>query len=205
MSEELAQKILIRECCAAVKDLAGDAAEIGVHQGHSAKTICELLPDSTVYLFDTFCGFPAEMVTAGVDYHKAGGEFRDTSVERVTKALASVSNYVLVPGVFPKSANGEVIRGIPGMAPMCNADYHCWCLRFVHIDCDLYKSTLAALHWCWPLLVPGGMVLNDDYGCSSCAGAKKAVDEFCDLHWLKIERKHNRAMLRKPLEAKHAS
>ena len=42
----------------AVKDLAGDIAEIGVYKGGTAKLICELKGNKNLYLFDTFEGLP---------------------------------------------------------------------------------------------------------------------------------------------------
>lgn len=156
----LAEHNLIRRFCDEVRDLTGDAAEFGVYQGMSARLICEMLPESTVYLFDTFTGMPEDMVSSGIDFHSAGS-FRDTSIQAVQKELIAHHNYILVPGEF--SETGRLFN-LP--------------LKFVHIDCDLYKSTAAALDIAWPLLVPGGVILDDDYRCSSCPGAFKAVNEF---------------------------
>lgn len=182
MSDDLAQKKLIELCCEEVKHLSGDAVEIGVHRGDSATLICNLLKDSTVYLFDTFIGMPKEMVTPGLDSHRAS-DFSDTSVSMVRMRLSSAANAVLVPGVFPNSATVQ---------PR---------IRFAHIDVDLYLSTKAALEWCWPLLVPGGVVLNDDYGCGSCPGAKKAVDEFVEESDAALTVSMNRAILRRRIYA----
>lgn len=178
MSDDLAQEKMIRDCCQEVLHLDGDAAEIGVHQGQSALLICRLLEDSAVYLFDTFSGMPEEMITAGVDYHRAKA-FDDTSVNSVKLRLSAVDNAVIIPGVFPRSAT---------VKPR---------IKFAHIDVDLYLSTKAALEWCWTLLVDGGVILNDDYGCGTCGGAKKAVDEFCAATGASCEVKLNRAILRR--------
>lgn len=180
MSDDICQKFLIRRCCSEVQHLAGDAVEVGVHRGDSADMICELLPDSTVYLFDTFTGMPKEKVVETIDYHRAGA-FNDTSLEHVTKRLKDRPNARIVQGVFPQSANVEPT------------------IRFAHVDVDLYMSTKEALDWIWPRMVDGGVLLNDDYGCSSCAGAKKAVDEFVAIHGAQCEVTHRRAILRRHL------
>lgn len=184
MSDEPVQKELIAKCCQEVAGIEGDAVEIGVHQGDSASLICETLAPSTVYLFDTFTGMPAEMITEGIDYHTKN-DFRDTSLQAVKKRLEKYDNAVIVPGIFPHTAE---------MSPR---------LRFVHIDCDLYLSTKAALEWCWPLLVDGGVILDDDYQCWSCGGAKKAVDEFVSSHpEASVEVVSRRAIIRRLKDAR---
>ena len=49
---------------------------------------------------------------------------------------------------------------------------------FVHIDVDLYQPIRDALDFFYPRLVPGGIIVLDDYGYLDFPGAKKAVDEF---------------------------
>ena len=51
---------------------------------------------------------------------------------------------------------------------------------FVHIDVDLYAPTLASLEFFYPRLNPGGVLICDDYGFSTCPGATRAVDEFLE-------------------------
>lgn len=175
---------LIKRCCAEVASLPGDAAEIGVYRGDSAAVICEALPGSTVWLFDTFRGFTDGMLgTVPEDSHWTGSwrnMWRDTSVEIVEKRLNGHANRKIIAGAFPKSAFG--------LSPQ---------LRFAHIDVDVYPSTLAALQWAWPLLVPGGIIIDDDYGNQSCGGARRAVDEFCRLHEIEFEFVESRAIIRR--------
>ena len=51
---------------------------------------------------------------------------------------------------------------------------------FVHIDVDLYRSTLDAFRYFYPRTIPGGILLCDDYGWSSCPGATRALDEYLE-------------------------
>ena len=53
-------------------------------------------------------------------------------------------------------------------------------LRFclVHIDGDLYQTTLAALRHFYDRTVSGGIILVNDYGFFSSPGVRAAVDEF---------------------------
>jgi O-methyltransferase len=48
---------------------------------------------------------------------------------------------------------------------------------FVHIDVDLYEPTRACLDYFLPRLVPGGVILCDDYGSLMFPGAARAWDE----------------------------
>jgi O-methyltransferase len=50
--------------------------------------------------------------------------------------------------------------------------------RFVHIDVDHYEPIKGALQYFYPLLVPGGFILVDDYGSDTFPGARRAVEEF---------------------------
>jgi len=49
----------------------------------------------------------------------------------------------------------------------------------VHVDVDLFEPTAARLEFFYPRLVSGGMIVCDDYGFTTCPGARKACDDFC--------------------------
>ena len=49
---------------------------------------------------------------------------------------------------------------------------------FVHVDVDLYQPTIDCCHFFYPRLVPGGMMVFDDYGFPACRGEKDAADEY---------------------------
>lgn len=171
---------LIVELLEEVKDLPGDMAEFGVWKGESAELILRKVKDSTVYLFDTFAGMPKEMIDHGIDGKWKCSDFTDTSLSIVRDRLSQFPNACIVPGVFPASV----------------ADIKCT-IRFAHIDCDLYKSTLSALKWTWERLGDGGVILDDDYGATSCLGAKRAVDEFLVTVNATMEKRGSRAVIRR--------
>ncbi len=50
--------------------------------------------------------------------------------------------------------------------------------KFVHLDLDLYRSTLDGLHFFYPRLVHKGMIIAHDYGNWTAPGVKRAFDEF---------------------------
>ena len=56
-------------------------------------------------------------------------------------------------------------------------------IGIAHIDVDLYSSTVKVLEFITPLLVPGSVILFDDWYCfpaSSDMGERKAFNEFLE-------------------------
>lgn len=144
------------------EQIQGDVAELGVYKGNTAVMLAGLARKlgATAYLLDTFEGFDAADLS-DVDSDKEM-EFADTSLERVT-GLVGETNAQYVKGYFPGTADQ-----IPDDARFC----------LVHIDCDLYKPFVAALHFFYQRLVPGGFLVMHDYGSLHWNGAERAVDEF---------------------------
>lgn len=137
----------------------GDIAEVGVYKGGTARIIAKSCPNKKVHLFDTFSGMPP--VTPGIDFHQKG-DFSNTSLELVGKFLADCDNVVLHPGFFPETAN--TLKS----SKIC----------FVHIDVDIYTSVRDSLEFFYNKMVPGGIMVFDDYEWSACPGVKKAIEEF---------------------------
>jgi O-methyltransferase len=144
-----------------VSTLTGDVAEIGVYRGGTAYLLAHILsgPTRHLHLFDTFSGMPS--VDPGMDLHSAG-DFRDTSLNDVRTCLSKYSDVHIHPGFFPQTAT-----------PVADKSF-----CFVHVDVDIHQSVLDCCAFFYPRLVQGGMMLFDDYGWSSCPGAKLAVDAF---------------------------
>jgi O-methyltransferase len=61
-------------------------------------------------------------------------------------------------------------------------------IAFAHVDVDIYQSVLDCCEYITPRLSEKGIIVFDDYGFSSCPGAKKAVDEYYEDRdeWLYI-------------------
>ena len=49
-------------------------------------------------------------------------------------------------------------------------------IAFAHLDCDQYRSVKESVEYIKPLMMTGGVIWFDDYGC--LPGATKAVDEL---------------------------
>ena len=142
----------------ATEQIEGAIVEIGVYKGGSAKLIADHANGRHIYLFDSFEGMHR---STEHDKHKAG-DFDDTSVEGVRAYLGNRDDISLHPGWFPESAEGVEIGNV----------------SFVHLDVDLYESTLDGLRYFYPKLTRGGMILSHDYNSLSCPGVAKAFGEF---------------------------
>ena len=142
-------------------DVPGDFAEVGVFRGGGARVLREVKGDRTLHLFDTFAGMPETDPTRDT-MHKAG-DFADASLESVQRYLGT-----------------EGIRYYPGFFPATTAGHEQTLSRFafVHLDVDIYQSTLDSLRFFYPRLSPGGMIVTHDYSAQSCPGVAAAYEEY---------------------------
>jgi hypothetical protein len=149
-------------------NLEGDYWECGIYNGGSASAIYEAIPSNrNLILFDSFEGLPQE--TEHDNFHKKG-DFSDVNYENVKAYFSNHNNVTIVKGFIPETFK----------------DFTESKLCFVHLDLDLYEGYKYTLDFVWPRLVSGGIIALDDYAASTCAGAKKATDEFVKLHGLTV-------------------
>ncbi len=154
--------------------LVGDFWECGVHQGGSAILLAEVLKrhrerfggQQILHLFDTFTGMPPLDPARDLPYPR-----RDRRTPEVLAAAALNT----VRAQFVGYANVEFH---PGLLPHTFSGHENARIALAHIDVDLYRSVEACCAFIYPRLVPGGVMVFDDYGYPSCPGARQAVDEF---------------------------
>jgi O-methyltransferase len=143
--------------------LQGDFAECGVYRGGTALLLANILKraERTLYLFDSFKGLPK--IHQEKDRWFSEGEFAEVRVEEVEELLSDCQKVTAIrPGWIP-----ETFAGLEGRI-----------YAFAHLDLDLYQSTLDSCRYFYPRLVPGGLLLFDEYGFAAAGGEKEAVDEF---------------------------
>jgi O-methyltransferase len=162
----------------------GAIVECGVWKGGSmmsvARTLLELgAGDRELYLFDTFEGMSeptdkdkmytgqdAAMLLEGRDKEERLWAY--ASLEDVRRAVLGVG-YDAERIHFVK---GKVEDTLPDAAPEQ--------IALLRLDTDWYESTLHELVHLYPRLVPGGVLIIDDYG--HWQGARQAVDEYMAEH-----------------------
>ena len=150
----------------AQRNREGEVLEVGVYRGGTAYLLVRAMcPDKIFFGCDTFEGLPPPDRSVDPD-HEAGQFAADydevwNHLKRATKDLKPTIS--LIKGVFPGTAADSM-----GIAKFC----------FVHVDVDLYRSVYDTCQWVYPRVVPGGVIVFDDYGFPQCHGAKVAVDKF---------------------------
>jgi O-methyltransferase len=169
--------------------IPGDVVECGVWKGGSmlaaAQTLARLGDTAReLYLYDTFEGMPPP---AAVDVAAFTGERADkllagstdksdirayAPLEEAQKTLAR-SDY---PASRIRFVKGRVEETIPQTAPER--------IALLRLDTDWYESTRHELQHLYPRLVPGGVLIIDDYGWWE--GARRAVDEYIAENSLSI-------------------
>jgi O-methyltransferase len=144
--------------------LPGDFAECGVWNGGTALLLARVLknvPDKRLYLFDSFQGLPK--VNKEKDEWFFEGQYSAKSIEGVKLLLSDFHSIIeLRSGWMP-----ETFRGLEDRR-----------YAFAHLDVDLYQSNLDCCTYFYPRMVPGGVLLFDEYAFAAARGEKDAVDEF---------------------------
>lgn len=171
-------------------DLPGALVECGVWRGGSMMAAAQTLlkrgvRDRQLYLFDTFEGMPAPGAQ-DIDYTglaattRLGRESKSdprsgwciASLEDVTVNLLSTG----YPADRIHLVQGRVEETLPAAAPAQ--------IALLRLDTDWYESTRHELTHLYPRLVPGGVIIIDDYG--HWQGARRAVDEYLQEHNIKL-------------------
>lgn len=170
-SSAIAEHVIDALVASAKETPPGCFVEVGVYRGGSAWRLSKLAEEQgrLMFAYDTFKGIPYKDPVR--DVH-AVGDFGDTDFETVKQALPGVQ---VVQGIFPVSAV-EMPR-----------------VAFAHIDCDQYQSVKESAEYLSPLMVEGGIMWFDDYGC--LAGATAACEEVFGLGRL-ITTPFNKVMVR---------
>jgi O-methyltransferase len=156
---------ILYSCARQATAIDGDFIECGVHQGGSAMLLQSALKSNgrhvgkQLLLFDTFEGMPENAAT-GDSYRS--GELADTSYEEVLERVSADGNAVVYKGLIPATFAGLGDRRF----------------AFAHVDVDIHQSIKDCCEFIYPKLNAAGCIVFDDYGFPSCAGGKRAIDEF---------------------------
>ena len=161
--------------------IEGDVVECGVWRGGSMQAAARTLIEAgdterDLYLFDTFEGMPppTERDRRRADDRPAAELLAANTREKKVWAVATLDDvrdgFAQVP--YPPErvhfVKGRVEETIPDAAPER--------IAILRLDTDWYESTRHELEHLYPRLVPGGVLLLDDYG--YWEGAREAVDEW---------------------------
>ena len=151
-----------------VRGLRGDIAEFGVYRAGCAQMILGtvgLAPGTRYHLFDTFAGIPDHELTEREREEGYAGRLANTSVEYVEQLLGSWRDALVFHA-------GDVFDTIP-RAKIEG-------LSLVHMDLNASAPTKVALEFAYPQLVPGGVIVFDDYGWDPVSYEQRdVIEEYC--------------------------
>lgn len=149
-----------------VKALDGDFVELGVFRGHTTLFAAEYFGFAEWprrwLLFDTFEGIPEDQL--------------DPNWAKVNKdTYVGVYSYEEVEARFAPFPNIEVIKGrvpevLEGRAPDR--------IAFLHVDLNNTTAEIGALEALYDRIVPGGVIVLDDYTWAVCRAQHLAEREW---------------------------
>ncbi len=158
------RQIMVMQClinCLKVP-IKGVVAEFGCFRGHTAIQIAQTMRNlgdrSEFYLFDSFQGFPESDLREDAFWKK--GDLA-SNYDEVKRRFEPFENVKLIKGFFKETLS----------------EYDHLRFKFAHVDADLYSSIKDVNGMLLDRIVPGGIIVYDDYGFSNCVGAKNAIDE----------------------------
>jgi len=139
-------------CCTQALRLSGDFVECGVHMGLYSLTMMQALEFASLnremYLYDTFEGLSAEQSTIREIIQVEGVYDIPQWEEEVRRS-------------FEPYPNARVIRGrVPDVLQETAPER----VAFLHLDMNSAEAERTAFDFFRPLLVPGALILMDDFG-----------------------------------------
>ena len=119
----------------------GLALEFGVFKGTTINHLARQVPERHFYGFDSFEGLPE---------HWTGRRYSPVNFDRGGKKPRVAANVSLIKGWFDATLPAFLAREMGRIG-------------FIHVDCDIYTSTKTALELTVPRLMPGAIIVFDEF------------------------------------------
>ena len=156
--------------------LEGDFIECGVNYGFLSAAIMQYLDWNTLpktfILMDTFSGRDQRYVSQKeLDQGKLSKKHNYTSsYESVKENFSEWQNVKFIKGAIPDTLQEARVKKV----------------AYLHLDMNCAPPEVAAFNHFWELMVPGAMILLDDYAYSGFHEQKYAMDKAADEKGIKI-------------------
>jgi len=159
-----------------IAEIPSNFFEFGCHSGRTFSAAVRAakylkIKDAQFYAFDSFKGLP-ETNSNDDGFFKKGTFLTpiDDFVSLVKKMSGlKIDKKNIIEGFYEHSLTSELQKRMPKVG-------------VVHIDVDLYSSTVEVLKFIKPLLMVGTVLIFDDWYCfppGANKGEKRALEEFC--------------------------
>ena len=196
-TSHISRHLAIYEIYKKTINLPGSVAEFGIYNGSTFFFLARLIEifnsaehevhhsaSRHLFGFDRFSGFKEisdedKTVFPESPVKRIGGLKSDSSSFYHTleclKAESKISHRIHV-------INGDIEDSYPQFI----SDYSGVRICLALVDFDLYKPTKIVLDNIYEMMVPGGIIILDEYSFPDWPGETKAVDEFILRHGLKM-------------------
>lgn len=151
------------------KDLPGDFVECGVNRGMLTTVIMTYLNWNSLnkrfFLFDTFRGLDEKQIGAeekALGRTPGGDPNYSECFEEVKANFAEFKNVVFVRGIIPDTLASSQVGQV----------------AYLSIDMNCVAPEIAAANYFWDKLVPGAVIVLDDYAFYGYRPQKLAFDQF---------------------------
>ncbi len=151
--------------------LEGDFVECGVFRGYLTRMILEYIPFTTLgkvfWLLDTYEGLVPKLLSPGEKFNNDNYFARQytSSYDAVCQTFLPYKNHVrIIKGVIPDTLSEVTSKKI----------------AYLSIDMNCAAPEIAATEYFWTKLVPGGVVVLDDYGFERHKEQKEAFNRFAE-------------------------
>lgn len=180
------QKILSHyELYKLIVDIPGDVLEFGVYKATSLIRFCTLREifetnsSRKIIGFDTFDAFPDKNLTLEsdinfIDHFNVGGKGLDVNEINSIMENKNFNNVELIKGNVFDTVDGYIEEN-PGFR-----------ISLLHLDMDVKEPTEYVLEKLLNRIVPGGIIVLDDYG--TVEGETIAIDKFVKDNNLEIKK-----------------
>lgn len=161
--------------------IPGDFVECGVFKGDMSWFVTECADafgtGRKMYLIDSFDGFDKSL-TSAEDFPRDPGFF-----ERADEIYKREGHFERVHQRFSEKPYVEVIKGyVPDVLDRLDIPE----LAFLHIDLNSAAAEIGALEYFYPRLVPGGVIVLDDYGWNMFHKQLEAEKAFFDERGIQV-------------------
>jgi hypothetical protein len=156
--------------------LPGDFVECGVNTGILSLAICQYIDFNSTgkafWLFDTFQGIPQEQISARESElgRPAENAWYPDCWERANANFAPFPKVRLVRGTVPDVLKTVEIERV----------------SYLSLDMNIAYPERKAIEFFWPKLVPGAVVVLDDYAWRAYEEQKRTMDEFAAANGVAI-------------------
>lgn len=168
-----------------IEDIPGSIVECGVYQGNSFFSFHKFLeifhPGDRIRHVIGFDDFKGLRLTSedGPEYpnrSKIEGGWKSDNFRKVLDVLLKLHTD---DQFVPKSkraflVDGDILQTVPEYVKQ-NPGLR---ISLLHLDVDVYKPTKVALDFLYDRVVPGGLIVLDEYAMMEWGGESKALEDF---------------------------